>query len=456
MSCENVLLVTVDSLRADAVRAKPHGESVTPRIGELADRGVRFEEAIANGSNTPTSFPSILTSTYPLMYGGFKYLDDSRPFVAEQLSEAGFETVAYHSNPHLGPNWNYDRGFERFNDRGDAAEHSDVGAINRLRAGIEERLDNDSAIYGVLRRIWHLFSMSTGTAAYANATSITDSALDWLEEWNGKRRFFLWLHYMDVHYPFMPPAEHLEAIGADVPGKRRVAKLNGQMHENPEQISDLEQLLDLYYGEVRYADHEVGRLLDALSERGALDSTLVAVTGDHGEAFGEHGEYGHHPTPYEELVRVPLVLAGPDAAGEETVTEQVELADVGPTVYECVDVPIPDPVQGRSLAPLFQGDGGSAEDPVAICTGSRTVLASRTSRWKCIWNIETDAMDLYDLTDDPEETLDVADDNPGVVENFKEVLEDHLDEVATTETEHPDVTVSSETEARLRDLGYVE
>ncbi|AGN00941.1 sulfatase [Salinarchaeum sp. Harcht-Bsk1] len=457
MKCQNALLITIDSLRADAVGSTRYGESVTPRLDEVIESGVQFTNAAANGSSTPSSFPSILTSTYPLMYGGYQYLNESRPFLAEHLSNEGFVTVAYHSNPHLGPNMNYDRGFDSFNDIGGDTNDSDMGLINRAKNYIEERIDNNSLLYSWLRRGWHLFSMSTGTAAYANATTITDNAIDWLEERDRDRRFFLWLHYMDVHYPFMPPRRHLQDLVADLPKNRQIARINGQMHENPEGLSDRDLLLDLYHGEVKYTDYEIGRLLDKLSEQGVLNETHVTITADHGESFGEHGYYGHHPNPYDELVRVPLIMNNPNSSHMGTVSDQVELADIGPTIYDSLNVSTPDAVQGDTVNKLLSDAGGRDDDDrVAICTGSPTTLASRTNRWKLIWWMDSDELELFDLRNDPKESEDVSTGNPEVVDRMKSILDDHLEEVEASEADNPNVSVSRDTKDRLRDLGYVE
>lgn len=459
MATRNVLLITVDSLRADATGITWNDQPVTPQLDAVADSGATFGEAVANGSNTPSSFPSILTSTYPLMYGGYSYLDERRPFVAEQFERAGYETVGYHSNPHLGPDMNYDRGFQRFNDRGERDEQTDVSLLNKLKYTVEDRLDPNSALYSVLRRGWHYLTMSTDTAAYADATKITESALDWLERWDSDENgpFFMWLHYMDVHYPFMPPEEHLNALNVDPPSKRRIARLNGKMHENSDELSEVDRadLLDLYHGEVRYTDHEIGRVIDLLSELGQLEASTIAVTADHGEAFGEHGRYGHHPYLYDELLRVPLVLTGPNVSAGVDIESQVSLIDLGPTLCDLSDVNKSDKFCGNSLAPLIHPSGGTLDEQTAICTAAGgDMLACRTKEWKCFWNIDEDRVELYNLERDPEETTDVSKQHPEVVGDFRKRLEAHLTEADQTDVELSDVTISSATKQRLRNLGY--
>lgn len=450
---EHVILLTVDSLRADAVGdTSRYGRPVTPNVDELRADGIEFTQAVSNGPNTPSSFPSLLTSTYPLIYGGYRYLDEERPFVARTLSEEGYRTVGYHSNPFLGTSHNYDVGFEVFND---TAEGSDP--VASLKDRVESWLDPDSKLYSLLRRFWHVFSQSTGSTASANASTIVDNGIEFLKtEWDGADDLFMWMHFMDVHYPFMPPDESLEALGVEPLSRRGVAELNGKMHERPEELTedDVENLLDLYYGELRYTDEQIGRLVDALDDLGILDDIAIVFTADHGEAFGEHDRFGHHPYLYDELLRVPLTVYAPGVEAA-TVDGQVALVDVGPTIYDFLDVPVPEGVHGESLLPLVQGERDE-ERVVLTTSNSGEMLSCRTPKWKCFWQVEVDEIELYDLESDPEERTDVSAANPDVVERFRDRMEEHLAAAEGTEASLPEVDESASAKQRLRDLGYME
>lgn len=480
MGVRNVLLITVDSLRYDRTLELDGAEDRAPTLNRLANEFVSFDQAVANGPNTPSSFPSILTSTHPLMYGGYRYLDEQRPFVSETFQEAGYRTVGYHSNPHLGPEKNYNHGFETFNDGGESDD--DARSLKNL---VDEHLDPDGILYRILRRGYHLFQMTADTSAYARAPAITERATDWFDEqWDGDKPFFMWLHYMDVHYPFTPPDEYLEKQGLDTFSTRRKASLNGMMQENPEDLTkeDVEDLLALYDGEIRLVDETIQDLLDNLEAMDILDETAVFVTADHGEAFGEHDRFGHHPYLYDELLRVPLVARLPDTEPAR-VDEQVSLVDLGPTFYDLLGVETPKNVQGESLLPLLTGDedeiadnadadeGKSADEEtneenveesdaderLALCTGQGgQTLACRTDRWKCFWRVDDEVVELYDLHDDPEELTDVSDDNPKVVDRFRERMAAYLDEADATDVGLPEVEESDEVKQRLEDLGYVD
>jgi arylsulfatase A-like enzyme len=451
MPASHAVLITIDSLRHDGV-AGPGGDDQSPQISLLADQGAEFTQAIANGPNTPSSFPTILTGTYPLLYGGYRYLDERRPFLAATLNGSGYRTVGYHSNPHLGPEKNYNEGFERFNDGTEDADNT-----NSLKNFVDRHVPADSLLYSFLRRVWHLMSATTDTSAYAKAPTISDRAIDWLTgDWNGEDNFFMWLHYMDVHYPFMPPDEHVRAVGGDPFSNRRVADLNGRMQEDPETLSeaDVADLETLYDGEIHFTDHHVGRVLDAIEELDALDETLVAITADHGEGFGEHGQFGHHPDLYDELLRVPLVLNGPEIP-DVTLDEQVSLVNLPSTIYESLDVETPAEDQGQPLQALLAGE--ESEERVALVTSrGGDHLACRTRKWKCFWQVDTDTVELYDLTTDPGENEEVSADNPEVVGRFMPRLRDHLADSVTTDVETPEIEEDEAVKQRLRDLGYTE
>ncbi|MFC7231478.1 sulfatase-like hydrolase/transferase [Saliphagus sp. GCM10025308] len=452
MNKPHVLLITVDSLRFDRCPRRPYGTVTAPNVAELSEEAITFSQAVSNGPATRSSFPSILTSTHPLAYGGYSYLDNARPFIAKTLAEEGFQTVGYHSNPHLGADENYDMGFSEFRD---AAEGSE--SIASTKDFVERRLDTDTWLYKLLRRFWHYFTMSTGTSAYAKASSITENALSWIDTtWDGESSFFMWLHYMDVHYPFSPPNKYVEQNGDTPIPMSRTTELNGRMQEEPETLleEDVDDLLTLYDGEVRFVDEQIGHIIEHLRNIGIYEETLLVITADHGEAFGEHDRFGHHPNLYDELLRVPLVIRVPGTDSRD-VEQQVSLVDLGPTIYDIVDIPIPDNVQGTSFAPLLRGD--TMDEPVALVTakgGDR--LACRTSHWKCFWRRDDETVELFDLRSDREEVMDVSTDNPEHVSRFKEIMEEYITEAEATDTDLPKMSKSDEVEERLKDLGYID
>jgi arylsulfatase A-like enzyme len=194
---------------------------------------------------------------------------------------------------------------------------------------------------------------------------------------------------------------------------------------------------------------------------GLRNDTAIVVCSDHGEAFGEHGRFGHYPHLYDELIRVPLIVNTPDMGSKISQTP-VSLIDIAPTLFDLIDIPTPGKVQGKSLLDLVDQD----EERVTIsaCSGdtvSKNVseweyFATRTANWKCFWRRDIDRVELYDLTKDPGELKDVSHEYPDTVNYFRELMEEHLNEAVETELTLPEVEKSENVKQRLRDLGYTE
>lgn len=448
---QNVVLVTIDSLRAD--QAGSTSETM-PALTALADRGVSYEQAFSNGYSTPVSFPAILTGTYPDQYGGYQYMSDRRPFLARHLADHGYHTAAFHSNPHLRAERNYDAGFD---DYADFETTTDTGSSLRLL--VTEHLDSGSRLYSLLRRAYHLFRSSSGSKDYLTAPNINDRALKWLDEtWDSNRPFFLWNHYMDVHYPFYPPDEYVRAPDDRTISTGRKLTLNGLMHENPSALTerDRRDLRVLYDGEVRYMDYHLGRLLDELENRGLLEDTLVVVTSDHGELFGEYGQYGHPPVLQDELVRIPLVLAGPGVPHFESVTRQTALVDLAPTVSSLLGLDDDSAWVGRDTTTFFGDD--DATDSRELILGDETVVGCQTPEWRLIQWVDADGRlgkteewELWNRTMDERVALD---DHADVVDRLRDSLSAYRELVRETEERLPEVETDDDVEDRLEALGY--
>jgi arylsulfatase A-like enzyme len=444
MKPQNIVLITIDSLRHDQISGFRGSQNPAPTLTHLTDKAAVFDQAIANGPNTPSSFPSILTGTHAMMYGGYDYLNENRPFLSTCVKDAGYTTVGFHSNPHLGPERNYNAGFDFFNIGAEETNSKD-----RLIDFVDNNIDNSSKLYTILRGLWHIVGSATGASAYKRAETITNNAVEWIEK-TDTEQFFMWTHYMDVHYPFQPPNEHIEAVGQEPLSPRRVASLNDAMHEHPESLTeeDIKDLKTLYAGELHYVDYNLSRILDALSAKGIRDKTMIIITADHGEAFGEHDRWGHHPYMYDELLRVPLLVDVPRVEAKKIET-QVSLIDIFPTICDVCGIDQPTELQGENLF--------KKENEVELATSSDGKrLAARTIEWKCLWHVAENEFELYNLSEDPKETVDVSSKHPNVVERLKNEMEKYRDAADATDAELPDIEDSEKTKQRLADLGYVD
>ncbi|EMA49526.1 sulfatase [Halococcus thailandensis] len=453
----DVLLITVDSLRADHLSAAGYERETTPCVDRLAANGHRFTSAFAHACATRASFPSILTSSTALMYGGYERLSENRTLVTEALP-AAYRAGGFHSNLYLSAEFGYSRGFDTFFD-----SKSDPSPAARLKGAVEERLDEDGWLYGVLSRAVDTAEKEAGInvgSAYVRADEITERAIDWAEsECDGPR--FLWTHYMDVHHPYRPPERHQRALGVDLVPEREAIRLRRKMIEAPDEITDDERetLIDLYDAEIRFTDTEIGRLIEHVRETWG-DDTMVIVTADHGEAFGEHGGYSHTQTFHDEMLHVPLIV---DVGGDGSATthdELVGLADVTPTIVEYAGGEQAESFVGHSLRPLLDGEGDWPREHVVgdwadgNRGGGERRFAYRDRRWKYIER--GDGNVLYDLTADPGEYENVADGHPEVCERLRGVLDDHRERIAASADELRTVEMDESTKKRLRDLGYAE
>jgi arylsulfatase A-like enzyme len=461
----NLLLIVVDTLRADHLSCYGYQRRTSPRIDRFAAEGTRFVDAIVQKPKTSPSMASILTGTYPHTHGLIdckSWLPDEALTLPEILAERGWQTAAVVSNANLSPTFNFDQGFETH-------VHIDK------KAGGHE------------------------------ATRVNAVALEWLEE-NHERPFFLYVHYMEPHARYSPPPPYRDRfVGDELWGEHRGLRPPigrdrlGTIHRR-DAIEGGSRDLDLYVarydGEIASVDEQIGRLLDRLRELGLEDTTLVAFTSDHGESLTEHAVYfDHGQFAYENNLRVPLILRYPPAIPvghvEETVVQSIDLA---PTLLDLLGVPPPREIEGRSLLPLMLG-GAPARPGVAYAEAGyvkgKLITAIRTREWKLIFNPRgahpaSDAFhpavllhplrlktlwraahggpgswrrwELFHLPSDPDEETDLASERPEVLAELQARLEGWL---ATAPAERNPVHMKKEKLPpdileELRALGYVE
>ena len=489
----DLVLVTVDSLRADHVGRYGYGRDTTPTIDAVAADGHRFANAFAHACSTRPSFPSILASSYPLMYGGFERIAPGRTLVSEALAEAGYANAGFHSNLFLSAEFGYDRGWETYFD-----SKTDPSVAARAKQAVKERLDQNGRLYRFLAGAVDTAEREAGVnvgSAYVLADEITDRALQWVRSRDGAGSRFLWVHYMDVHHPYVPPPRHQRPFRDEPIGEREAIQLRRKMVEDPAALTTAERsaLVDLYDAEIRFADAEIGRLLSGVREAWG-DDPLTIVTADHGEAFGEHGPYSHPNTFYDEVMHVPLVASLPDGTngggetangaagaaeegGHSTVHDDlVGLLDVAPTL---VDYAGGDRggFYGHSLRGLIEdgdwprervvGDHeGGGERTVAIRTTDRKFIRREPTGESTEESVVAAGDDrprgtgvheeLYDLGSDPGETTNLAGERPDERDRFRKAVAEHLRAVAATDTDLNRIEMDEAAASRLRDLGYRE
>lgn len=429
----NIVLITIDSLRADHVFTDA---AATPTLEALAREGIAYECAFAQGPFTTFSMPSLFTSRYPSALSYITFSEDTvgvaikdEPTITTALSNAGYETAGFHSNPLLSNLFGFDRGFDVFDSN--------------------LPFSNTDWLPGQAKILADKIARVVRTHAYIPAATLTNQALEWLDARSDDRPFFLWLHYMDVHGPYQSKS------GFVYLNKYRGERLWRKAIANPEDVTKEEhkRLQELYREEIEYTDNCLNALVDGLRSRGMGDETLVVITADHGEQFFEHGHYSHPHQLYDELIHVPLVLNGParPTANHDAI---VELIDVAPTLIKAADSDVPDEMTGELLDTDTPREWAISEADINPAYAG----CVRAERWKYLYDGTTNEESLFDLEADSHEQTDVGNDYPAVLEELSMILNEHVSSssrVVGADADLEAVEVDDDVQNRLEDLGYL-
>ncbi|MBX0293283.1 sulfatase [Haloarcula nitratireducens] len=465
----NVVLVTVDSLRADALGGP---DSVSPVFDRLAEEGVVFENAIAHGNWTPFSFPSIHGSR-PVFDEGGDIGVASTPTLAERLSEAGLATAGFNAaNGFLTEHWGYDRGFDEFEPFVESSVYSKyLAAHPTVQAWVQ-------LLSSPFRRAATILRGGSDERPFADVSrmgDLEDRATEFLQ--STEEGFFLWVHYMDTHTPYVPAPRHLREVSDTHFGLFRMLGSHARTGLGWDvDEKRLGTLRTLYDGTIRQVDASVGRLLDSLSDEGLADETAVVVAGDHGEEFLDHGHLAHYPKLYRELVEVPFFVTHPD--GESgTVEQPVGLNAIPPTVCELLGVDSAEAWEGESVAAAVDGEAIEDRSPiVSVAVRGESVtsqpiprrlddgellVSARDADWTYIEHTESGHRELYDRREDPTERRDLCAEGvapPPVVDRLSSAVADHvarLETASDADSGGGDAEeASDEIAARLKALGY--
>ncbi len=455
----NVLLVTVDSLRADRVNPE-----VMPATRSFADGAVEFTECIANGPSTPASFPTIHASRYFASIEGLGIpepgTDDGIRTLAERLRDAGYATAGYTDNHFASGSYHYDRGFETMYDASGAAE------AGKLKQFVQSNLDKDGTLFRTIESVYNqvdaLFASATGQESeYERAESLNRRAFDWIDDQSSD--WFTWLHYMDAHHPYEAPDEYQRQFLDEPLSLSECRGLSRKGTHHPDEMTDREWDLirRLYDAECAYVDDQFEGVLTALDNRDLLDETIVLFTADHGELVGEHGHAGHPPEFWEGVLRVPLVVHHPDREAA-TVDGQVRLIDVAPTVCDALALDDFDGWEGESALDVADGEADPRE--YAFADVGRQIdyarcCARRADGWKVLRHAD-DGEFCFDVRETPDERPeeDRTGDSPPEYEEVSAALDDHQERMKRLrEGSSRGIAEDEEmVEDHLEDLGYLQ
>jgi len=399
----NVVLITIDTLRADHIGCYGYGQIRTPNIDALAADGARFERAYTAVPVTLPSHTVMFTGTYPMLSGMHDFaankLNPTQPTLASVLKEHGYATAAVIGSAVLDSRFGLNRGFDFYYDHFD---------FNRLQESNLEEMERPGNL-------------------------VADVALDWLSK-NYSRKFFLWMHLYDPHYPYRPPPPYAS-----------------EYKDRP------------YDGEIAFADAQVGRLIRFLKSKGRYANTLIVLSGDHGESLGEHGEKTHGFFIYNATLHVPFIIhlpggLSPRVASPRIVPDLVSLADLMPTVLQTLKLNIPPQVQGRNLLPMIR----AKEPEEARSLYGETFLPRLHFNWSELRGIETanyhfiDAPrpELYDLAHDPGETQNLYAEKKAVAEEMRARLAALIRQYSAGQELAEKTGLDPALMERLKSLGY--
>lgn len=388
-----IVLITVDTLRADRIGCYGYNRLKTPNIDRLAAEGIRFTNAIAQVPLTLPSHCSIFTGTYPLFHGVHDqtdHLSEKKTTLAEILKARGFTTAAFVSSFVLNSQFGLNQGFDHYDD---ALDRSPDGSGDEVKRRGDQTLS---------------------------------PALAWLETF-GARDFFVWIHLYDPHVPYSPPE----------PFRTRYA-------ERP------------YDGEVAFVDSLMGRLIGFLEKKGWYSQTLLIFTSDHGEDLGDHGENTHGFFVYDSTLRVPLIIKAPGRSGGAVIHTQVQSVDIAPTILQVLSLPPVREMQGRGMLSLAMQKQAATAPGLGetfypfLHFGWSPLRFLRTERFKYI---EAPRPELYDLREDPRETRNLAEIRRPVAQELRKQLLERLR--PRGEAPVSNGPVDTATLEKLKSLGYV-
>lgn len=436
---QNVVLLTIDSLGASRVGCLGYNKETTPNLDDVAKEGTVYTACIAQSSHTLESMPSLLCSKYPSRFDSPPKLPTTFQTIASTLSDLGFATAGFHSNPYISRAYGFERGFDTFDDSLPLARNRAIVFLHRVYNHFKNR-------------------------PYRRASKLNELGLNWLEETKSDRQF-LWLHYMDPHGPYLPPKEFQQSNLDRTLSPSEGKDLWRKMIDKPESISqrECETLIALHDAVIQYMDAAIGRFLDKLERSGLADSTLVVIAADHGELFGEHGRYGHPRRLYEELIHVPLWLRGPTIPSDKRVDTPVENIDILPTILDQLGQSVPTALEGDSLFDIDNRQPDSEQATVFAETREEETnavrYAVRTAKYKLrVREAESgdiEVLGLHDLSEDEPETRDIQDTKPTVRSRLLTRLDEHTQSVkASGETTEDVDDVDDVVQDRLEELGY--
>ncbi len=391
----NVVLLTVDALRKDVLGCYGGDLKLSPFIDSIQKNSIRFTKAHSTGPYTEAAMPGILTSSYYLEYGRQKKLSDQRTLITQPLKKFGIKTAGFHSNPHLSSFFGWDRDWDIFYD------------------SMEEEVDDKSP--------------------YIKAVQLNQKADSWLSSLvneSSPESIFLWLHYMDVHEPYVPDQKYTEHVDPTIKisdNEMFVIFQDILLNRDVSNIDNVQLLKKLYQSHVYETDAAIKNLFSILEKHSFLKDSVVIITADHGEEFNEHGGLSHDGKMYSELVQVPLLIYESERKENLVCDKLVSSLDIAPTILKLFDLKPEPNFKGVSFLPIDayaeKGVFGESVDKRGSHEkgDEKEVHYYREGDLKIIYRETDNSWELYDFESDPKERNNIIDQHPNA-EMMKKII----------------------------------
>ncbi|RLF01385.1 MAG: hypothetical protein DRJ59_06150 [Thermoprotei archaeon] len=417
---KNIFLITIDCFRADYLN-----NTHTPFLHELSRKGISIGRFFAEGPGTPIAFISLFTSTYPLMFNGYRELTPPRTPIVEVLSKSKYLTIGIHDNPFLSRFFGFHRGFKIFVDLGEGSLYRKM--VFKKRHPIKKTISKVLRSLKVLGLIKALKGKKEEIRApYASAEIVVKTAINKLQQSGIKERVFLWMHFMDAHAPFNIREEYLERLNPKLASEMSQMSLRSI-------YKDTTLVKLLYSSQLLYVDAQVREFIHYLEDKGYLENGILIVVGDHGEEFREHGEFGHNPKLYRELLHVPFIAQGVEEdlsaikSGKEIAYGHVNIA---PTILSMCGLETPKTyvgeVIGRKTLPYVFSEVAHSRDNTTKVNLKIAKYSVIKYPYHLILDQEKGTVELYDMERDPQERRNILGEEKDLANELLKVLNRHL------------------------------
>lgn len=421
----NLIFLSIDSLRFDHLSCFNYVVKTTPNIDKITNKSIIFNNAFSCGGGTPESFPSVLASVIPPLHQG-EYKNKARKakLISEILKENGYTTAAFHSNPYISKYYYYNKGFDIFEDG-----FNNIKPINKIIQKLKNNHSSINNLMSLLEKAKYIWG-----PPIMRAEQIYEKATDWLMERN--EPFFCWLHFMDVHTPYMPPHIYYRKLFDSKINTYKVLNLYRKKSKDPNSLTEKERLflIKLYDSCIKYVDDVVGRLYDFVLNK--KPNTIIVIFADHGEEFYEHGHHGHGLL-YDSIIRIPLIIYLPWLEKKIVVDKLVSTLRLAPTLLKLLNLPNEKLFIGKSLCDDNYNFHDLIADKYIIGatnnpSSKKCQLSCRTKEWKYIMTLNMSDMtiivhrELYDLKSDPLEKKNLYDTTSKIACNLEVYLKNNL------------------------------